>query len=128
MPKKCLEITCYKIPGYNFKGEKKGIYCVEHKKTNMIDVKHKRCLIDDCNITALYNFREEKKGLYCSKHKLNKKGICVLKKSKKDEWIKRLETLVSIVKYWTNSENFIDKTIKIIQLFYDCDIYKNSKN
>jgi hypothetical protein len=271
----CLINNCLISPCYNFQGERKGIYCTKHKKEGMIDVIHKKCLVNDCNITPRYNFRGEKQGIYCYIHKnveminvrdpkclnewcdtyvskkykgyclfcfvnmfpdesivrnyktkeyfvveyiknkfpffdwvsdkkiidgcskrrpdllldlgymiiiievdenqhidydcscenkrimelsqdlghrptifirfnpdeyknghekisscwtLNKKGICVLKKSKKDEWIKRLETLVSIVKYWTNSENFIDKTIKIIQLFYDCDIYKNSKN
>ena len=50
---------------------------------------------------------------------LNGKGICVVKKSKKDEWEKRLNTLEEQINYWINPENKTDKTIEIIQLFYD---------
>ena len=50
---------------------------------------------------------------------VNKNGICVVKKSKKDEWIERLNILKEHVKYWLNTENKTNKTIEIIQLFYD---------
>jgi len=50
---------------------------------------------------------------------LNKKGICVVKKSKKNEWIERLNCLENTIKYWMNPTNFTNKTIEIIQLFYD---------
>ena len=50
---------------------------------------------------------------------LNGKGICVVKKSKKDEWDKRLDTLEQQINYWLNSENKTNKMIEIIQLFYD---------
>ena len=49
----------------------------------------------------------------------DKKGICVVKKSKTKEWQKRLDTLVEIIKYWTHPTNNTNKTIEIIQLFYD---------
>jgi ferredoxin-like protein FixX len=49
----------------------------------------------------------------------DKNGICVVKKSKQKEWIERLNTLEDQIKYWTASENMTDKTIEIIQLFYD---------
>ena len=49
----------------------------------------------------------------------NKKGICVVKKSKIDEWKERLNILKDNVNYWINPENKINKTIEIIQLFYD---------
>ena len=49
----------------------------------------------------------------------NKKGICVIKKSKQNEWKERLNILEETVKYWTLSENITDKTVEIIQLFYD---------
>jgi hypothetical protein len=49
----------------------------------------------------------------------NKKGITVIKKSKKDEWTNRLNALEQQIDYWINPLHKIDKTIEIIQLFYD---------
>ena len=49
----------------------------------------------------------------------DKNGICVVKKSKQKEWLERLNTLGDQIKYWTAPENMTDKTIEIIQLFYD---------
>jgi hypothetical protein len=49
----------------------------------------------------------------------DKKGICVVKKSKKSEWSQRLNALEEQIKYWLNPENGTNKTIEIIQLFYD---------
>jgi Holliday junction resolvasome RuvABC endonuclease subunit len=48
---------------------------------------------------------------------LNKQGICVIKKNKKDEWSQRLNALKQQVNYWI--DNKTDKSIEIIQLFYD---------
>jgi hypothetical protein len=42
-----------------------------------------------------------------------------VKKSKQKEWLERLNTLEDQIKYWTDPENMTDKTIEIIQLFYD---------
>jgi hypothetical protein len=50
---------------------------------------------------------------------LNKKGICLVKKSKKDEWVQRLQVLEEHINYWINPLNITDKTIETIQLFYD---------
>jgi hypothetical protein len=47
----------------------------------------------------------------------DKKGICVVKKSKKDEWTQRLNALEEQINYWL--VNTTNKTIEIIQLFYD---------
>ena len=49
----------------------------------------------------------------------DKKGICVIKKSKKDEWTHRLNVLENHINYWINPENTTNKTIETIQLFYD---------
>ena len=49
----------------------------------------------------------------------DKKGLCVIKKSKKDEWDNRLKILEEQINYWTNPVNTINKTIETIQLFYD---------
>ena len=52
---------------------------------------------------------------------VNGKGICVVKKSKKKEWDARLERLREQVEYWTSPENATEKTVEIVELFYDCD-------
>lgn len=51
--------------------------------------------------------------------KINKNGICSLKKSKKKEWEERLTSLKSQIDYWINPENKTEKTIEIIQLYFD---------
>ncbi len=50
---------------------------------------------------------------------INKMGICVIKKTKEKEWLKRLNILCDNIKYWCDSMNKTDKTLEIIQLFYD---------
>ena len=50
---------------------------------------------------------------------LDKNGLCTIKKSKKNEWIERLKVLDTHVAYWTDENNKTNKTIEIIQLFYD---------
>jgi len=50
---------------------------------------------------------------------LNKSGICTIKKSKQVEWNQRLNTLTNQINYWLNPENITEKTMEIIQLFYD---------
>ena len=50
---------------------------------------------------------------------VNEKGICVVKKSKTSEWVRRLNTLETQIQYWVNPNNKTNKTIESIQLFYD---------
>ena len=50
---------------------------------------------------------------------VNDKGICVVKKSKTSEWVRRLNTLETQIQYWVNPNNKTNKTIESIQLFYD---------
>jgi hypothetical protein len=49
----------------------------------------------------------------------NKHGICVVKRSKTDEWTQRLQALDDQIRYWTDANNTTDKTVEIVQLFYD---------
>jgi hypothetical protein len=49
----------------------------------------------------------------------NKKGICVVKKTKNNEWSERLNVLEQHINYWINPSNVTNKTIEIIQLYYD---------
>ena len=50
---------------------------------------------------------------------INKQGIAIVKKSKIKEWEERLTTLKTQIDYWL--ENATDKTIEVIQLFYDTE-------
>lgn len=50
---------------------------------------------------------------------INKKGFCVIKKNKTEEWLTRLNCLENQIVYWLNPSNKTDKTVEIIQLFYD---------
>jgi len=60
-PHKC--ITCKdKVPVYNYAGEKKGIYCNDCKKDNMINIKDPKCVTCKLKIPS-FNYVGEKKGL-----------------------------------------------------------------
>jgi len=48
-----------------------------------------------------------------------KTGILKIKNNKNIEWNERLQILKSQIEYWLNEENKTNKTIEIIQLFYD---------
>jgi hypothetical protein len=50
---------------------------------------------------------------------INKLGICDLKKTKIKEWNNRLDILKNQIEYWCKETNITDKTIEIVQLFYD---------
>jgi hypothetical protein len=50
---------------------------------------------------------------------LDKKGISIIKKLKKNEWTERLNILETQINYWINPDNKTNKTVEIIQLFYD---------
>ena len=49
----------------------------------------------------------------------DKTGLCVVKKSKKNEWTDRLHLLEENINYWINPENITSKTIETIKLFYE---------
>jgi hypothetical protein len=49
----------------------------------------------------------------------DKKGICVVKKTKTNEWSQRLRALEEHINYWIIPENTTNKTIETIQLFYN---------
>ncbi len=65
----CIEDGCETYPTFNYKGKNKGLYCVEHKKENMVDVIHRKCAEEGCDILPVFNYKGEKKGLYCVEHK-----------------------------------------------------------
>ncbi len=50
---------------------------------------------------------------------INKNGLCIIKKSKKEEWNMRLNQLKETIEYWLDENNVTNKIIEIIQLYYD---------
>ena len=50
---------------------------------------------------------------------INKLGICVVRRQKENEWNERLQTLKQQIEYWMQPENTTDKTVEVIQLFYN---------
>lgn len=50
---------------------------------------------------------------------VNKLGVCAVKKTKVKEWTTRLESLKNQVEYWSNTDNITNKTLEVVQLFYD---------
>jgi hypothetical protein len=67
--KTCIHEGCKKIPIYNTEGEKKPLYCSEHKKEGMVNVISKTCIHEGCKKIPIYNTECEKRPLYCSEHK-----------------------------------------------------------
>ena len=69
MVRRCIHDNCNKQPTFNLPTETKAIYCSEHKKPGMIDIKSKRCIHENCNIRPNFNLPDETKAIYCTEHK-----------------------------------------------------------
>lgn len=65
--KVCIEDNCFVSASFNNKVET-PLYCVKHKKQNMINVKSKICLQENCIKQCSFNFPNQK-ALYCCDHK-----------------------------------------------------------
>ena len=76
---KCVFKDCYKRPTFNLPDQKRPLYCSEHKKENMIDIKSKRCIHNGCMKRPTFNSPEQIIPLYCFKHK-NENMINVISK------------------------------------------------
>ena len=55
----CKEEGCNVRPFFNIEGEIKGLYCSQHKKDGMVDVKSKTCL--ECKKQPVFNIEGETK-------------------------------------------------------------------
>jgi hypothetical protein len=78
---RCKEEGCTKRPSFNIKGNISGIYCLEHKKDNMVDIVHKNCIEEGCTKRPNFNLSNEKTAIYCVKHK-KENMINILEKRK----------------------------------------------
>lgn len=52
----------------------------------------------------------------------NGTGLCVLKRNKKKEWNERCKTLGDHISYWLDENNKTDKTLEVIELYYDMNL------
>jgi hypothetical protein len=66
----CKFIGCKIRANYNYISLKEPLYCLKHKNTDMVDIKHPKCLHDNCNIRPCFNYKNEKEPKYCTNHKL----------------------------------------------------------
>lgn len=64
----CIHEGCETIATFGDKKNMKPVYCVSHKKQNMIDVRNTKCKEKDCFNRAGYNFPDQKILLYCKDH------------------------------------------------------------
>jgi len=53
---------------------------------------------------------------------INKQGILVVPDENKKEWNNRLNELNEEIKYWIDPKNKIEKTIEIVELYYNQDV------
>ncbi len=78
--KQCKQKNCktYPIFGYEWKNR---LYCVSHKKEDMINVSHKMCAFEGCKTRPSYNI-EGNGPLYCLEHKQENMVDVISKKCK----------------------------------------------
>jgi hypothetical protein len=53
-------------------GSKVGIYCLKHKKDNMVNITEKKCYFEDCYNIPKFNFPNDRKNsanAACFEHK-----------------------------------------------------------
>lgn len=73
---KCIELNCNKQANFNIKTESNPIYCNQHKKDDMKNIRSKKCLENNCGKVASFNLIGEKNPLFCKQH--SKEGMICL--------------------------------------------------
>lgn len=67
----CQEFGCpMRIASFNYPGYYPGIYCVEHKKRAMVNVRSDLCQVQGCHLKASFNYPDQYKAIFCEAHKL----------------------------------------------------------
>ena len=64
----CIESTCAKQCCFNFVNIKTPLYCGEHKKNLMVNVKDPKCIEENCSKRPNFGLPNGK-ATYCSTHK-----------------------------------------------------------
>lgn len=65
---KCQEDGCLVQPSFNFPNKRKSIYCQQHAKDGMINVKKETFQQDGCLVRPGFNVVGEKRAIYCQIH------------------------------------------------------------
>lgn len=60
------------IAWFNYPGSYPGLYCREHKKLGMVNVRFEICTQPGCQAKASFNYPNQRKGTLCEIHKLPK--------------------------------------------------------
>ena len=66
-----VEGCIIKNPTYNIPTENKGLYCLEHKLNDMVNVITKTCIIEECGTHPSFNYENIKTPIYCIEHILD---------------------------------------------------------
>lgn len=80
------------------------------------DIGHRPLLMIRFNPDSYKNLNNE---IVSSCWTINKLGICIINKTKEEEWKYRLNTLSKILEFYLNISNKIEKTVEVINLFFD---------
>ena len=109
------QILIIEIDENQHTGENYGDCSCENKRMMLLsqDVGHRPIVFIRFNPDDYY----EKEQHITSCFGINSLGICCVKKTKQREWTQRLNVLRENIQYWC--EHRTEKTIEIIQLFYD---------
>ncbi len=83
------------------------------------DINHRPLVFIRFNPDCYKKINGEKVKLITSCWTISNSGLSIIKKAKKNEWEMRLNTLKNQISYWLNPENQTNKTVEIVQLFYD---------
>jgi hypothetical protein len=77
----CTEKYCNTRASFNYKGEITGLYCVRHKKSDMINVLFNRCMYEKCRKKAMGNITNcemdkiNERGIYCQVHSIERDTV-----------------------------------------------------
>jgi hypothetical protein len=90
MPSFCKDNRCKKRPSFNIEGEKIGLYCSDHKRPGMVNVKHKTCNSEWCSTIV----REKYEGycLHCYIHSFPYKPVARNYKTKEFAVVEYVKT------------------------------------
>ncbi len=67
--KGCTHEGCKNQPIYNYENETKPLYCAEHRKDGMVNVRNAKCTHEGCKTQPTFNDENETKAIYCADHK-----------------------------------------------------------
>jgi hypothetical protein len=81
------------------------------------DVEHRPIIFIRFNPDDYINNNNDKQQSCWSTN--NRNGVCMVKKTYLQKWQNRLNILKENIEYWTMMCNQTDKTLEVIQLFYD---------